>query len=143
MNAPILEQHLQQPSITFLNKSGDITITWDESNKDKIIELIKKKMNEGYSFFTTKKVPLVNIERRVKVTSKNINKCEAIIITDEVFDKMLESIDDKDLVKEIQKGNAKIGKLKVNKNEDIPVLEKDPEKIADSKALAVKKIAGG
>lgn len=39
------------PSITLLNKSGDITISWDDEDQEKVQELVRRKMEEGYSFF--------------------------------------------------------------------------------------------
>lgn len=86
MNAIVQESNLVDTednccgSLTFLNFSGDITVSWDEHNCEKMLELIKKKMSEGYTFFTAKKVPLVNLTRRVKVTSKNIGKITEVII---------------------------------------------------------------
>lgn len=40
-----------RPSITLLNKCGDITISWDDEDQAKVAELVRKKMSEGYSFF--------------------------------------------------------------------------------------------
>lgn len=36
-------------SCTFLNLSGDITIVWDENNREQVLEVIRKKMKEGYT----------------------------------------------------------------------------------------------
>lgn len=43
-----------EPAITFLNMSGDVTITWDKSNEPAMLALIQKKMDEGYAFFLVK-----------------------------------------------------------------------------------------
>jgi hypothetical protein len=40
-----------QPSITWLNMTGDVTITWDEQNKEAVLELVRAKMKQGYTFF--------------------------------------------------------------------------------------------
>lgn len=40
-----------EPSITLLNRSGDVTISWDDNDKDAVAELIDKKIADGYSFF--------------------------------------------------------------------------------------------
>lgn len=39
------------PSITFLNMSGDVTISWRDDEKAKVAEMVERKMKEGYSFF--------------------------------------------------------------------------------------------
>lgn len=39
-------------AITFLNETGDVTITWDAENEAAVKALIAKKMKEGYAFFT-------------------------------------------------------------------------------------------
>lgn len=132
----------EQPSITFLNGSGDITITWDEHNKKKIIEMIKKKMTEGYTFFTTKKIPLVKLYRKVKVTEKNLEHVDAVIIDDDAFERMVKSVDDRDVAEHIRSGNAQFARPNLFGNKQ-SVIERDPSKVANSNAIAVRKIAGG
>lgn len=139
-----MEAAIEQPSLTFLNGSGDITITWDEHNKEKIIEMIKKKMAEGYTFFTTKKIPLVKLYRKVKVTEAGLDKCEHVVIDDDAFEKMCKSVDDRDVAEQVRAGNASFARHNLfGKEKAEPVIERDPAKIADSKAVAVRKIAGG
>lgn len=88
-----------QSSITFLNMSGDITISWDEENKARILELVKKKMDEGYVFFTLQKVPLLPIMRRKAVTDKNVDNIKSLLITDEVFDELIDDMEFAELQK--------------------------------------------
>jgi len=135
----------EQPSITFLNGSGDITITWDEHNKDKIIEMIKKKMSEGYTFFTTKKIPIVKLYRKVKVTEETLDKCEHVVIDDDAFERMVKSVDDRDVAEQVRSGNASFARPNLfgKGSKADPVIERDPTKVANSKAVAVRKIAGG
>ena len=131
------------PSITFLNGSGDITITWDEHNKEQIIEMIKKKMSEGYTFFTTKKIPLVKLYRRVKVTEANLESCEAVVLDDEAFEKMVASVDDRDVASQVRSGTASFARPKMFGRQEDPKIERDPHKVVESKAVAVRKVAGG
>jgi len=63
----------EQPAITWLNMSGDVTITWDKADEAAMLALIEKKMSEGYSFFLSqprffgllgsRKVPLKSIDQ--------------------------------------------------------------------------------
>jgi len=130
-----------QPSITFLNGSGDITITWDEQNKDIIIKMIEKKMKEGYTFFTTKKLPLVNLYRTIKVTKDNLRKCKFVVIDDDAFEKMVQSIDDRDVAEQVRGGNANFARNKLFGNDH--KIERDAKKVSKSQSLAVKPISGG
>ena len=43
-------------SLTFLNNTGDVTITWSPENDEKIKDLVRQKMAAGYVFFTLRKV---------------------------------------------------------------------------------------
>lgn len=38
-------------SVTLLNTTGDITLTWEPEKDDIMREMIEQKMNEGYAFF--------------------------------------------------------------------------------------------
>ena len=38
-------------AITLLNETGDVTITWDPENDERMIPLIEKKMKAGFTFF--------------------------------------------------------------------------------------------
>lgn len=139
-----METAIEQPSLTFLNGSGDITITWDDHNKEQIIDMIKKKMAEGYTFFITKKVPIINLYRKVKVTEANLEKCDHVVIDDNAFEKMVNSVDDRDVADQVRSGNANFARHNLFGKEKVePVIERDPCKVANSKALAVRKIAGG
>lgn len=132
-----------QPSITFLNMSGDITITWDEHNRAKMTELIKKKMSEGYSFFTTAKVPLIPVTRRKKVTEKNLSNVDTIIISDEVFEQMITQMNDKDIAEAVRDGSASVNRRKDKGTVPTIKREGDPDKVSRSNSVAVRPIYGG
>ena len=130
-------------SITFLNRTGDITLTWDETNRDKMIELVKKKMDEGFVFFTTKKVPLLEIYRKVKVTKRNIEKIDTLVIPDDEFDKMVKGMDDADIAQCVASGSARVAKRAGKSNIDTVKRLKSPEEVVENNSLALRPIAGG
>lgn len=134
-------------SITFLNMSGDITITWDDSDEErkaKVIALIRKKMSEGYNFFTTKRVPILGIERKVRVSKKNIDTLEKLVIPDNEFDKLVASIHDRDAAELLSTGDAKLAKRKDDKRQREMIQRLDKaEDVAKQQSLAVKPLAGG
>lgn len=136
-----IEQHLG--SCTFLNFSGDVTIVWDEQNKDDIIKIIEKKMSEGYTFFTMKRQGILRFKRKTKVTENTLSTIEEVIIPDDQFDKMLSSVKDDDLATLIL--SEKAGLSKRDKKSDLKAIEKitDPKEVVKKDTIAVKKIVGG
>lgn len=131
-------------SITFLNMTGDITITWDDTNKEKMLELIRKKMADGYNFFTTKRVPIIGVERKVRVSKKNIEDISSIVIPDNEFDKLVAGMNDAEVASIVQSGEARMAKRKDDRGsrEALRRLSK-PEDVVREQSLAVRPIAGG
>jgi hypothetical protein len=72
------------PAITWLNMSGDVTITWDDSNRDAILALVREKMAEGYSFFiiTPRLLPIFG-DKQVKLTDvAQLDKAKGVVVQD-------------------------------------------------------------
>ena len=132
------------PSITFLNMTGDITITWDEQNREKVIAMVKKKMAEGYVFFTTKRVPTLRLTRRAKVTERNVDLIDSLIISDEEFEAWSKSMDDMDVASAVREGHAHLSKRQSQRRElDAVKRLKSPEEVVKEQAIAVRPVAGG
>lgn len=132
------------PSITFLNMTGDITITWDEQNREKVIEMVKKKMKEGYHFFTTKRVPILRLTRRAKVTDRNVDLIDSLIIPDEEFEAWAKSMDDADVASAVREGHAHLSKRQ-SKNRELDLVRRldTAEEVVEEQALAVRRVVGG
>lgn len=132
------------PSITWLNMTGDITITWTEENREKMLELIRQKMKDGYNFFTTKKVPIIGVERKVRVSNKNIDTLEKLVIPDNEFDKLVAGMNDKEVAALVHAGDAKMAKRKDNRSgrEMLKRLE-HAEEVLRNQSLAVRPVVGG
>lgn len=132
-------------SCTFLNMCGDLTIQWDEQNKEHILEVIRRKMKEGYVFFTTKKYLFGQIKRKGEITERDLRrgKLEDIIITDEQFEKMMSDFDDVDLAKLVKNDKARVGKIKKGKEMEAMKKAKTAEEVVESNSVAMKRIAGG
>ena len=143
LEAPV---ELEQGAITFLNMTGDVTITWDESNDAKIKELVAKKIKEGYSFFSMKKVVIDSVKVRRKVGAKGIDKLDNLIIDDETFEKLVKGIDDRDLADTLRLGAGSLSKRRdqaKGKFEGGKRLKDVDEVIKAKQALALKPIRGG
>lgn len=148
MTEAILDQATETEetySCTFLNMCGDLTIQWDEQNKEHILEVIRKKMKEGYTFFTTKKYLFGQIKRKSQITERDLRRgsFEDIIITDEQFNKMVEDMHDADLAELITQKKAKVGKIKKGKQLETLKKAKTPEEVIRSNSVALKPIHGG
>ena len=98
--------------ITFLNLTGDITVTWSPENDAKMKELIRKKMKEGFVFFTTRNVPLTNIPFKRKLGDKGVATAKDLIIRDKDFEKIVRLMDDADIARQVVDGDAGLGKRK-------------------------------
>lgn len=134
----------QLNSITFLNMTGDITITWDESNNEKMLELIRAKMKDGYNFFTTKRVPIIGVERKVRVSNKNIDDITKLVIPDKEFEKLVAGMNDAEVATMVHSGGAKMAKRGDNSRvrEMIKRLDK-PEDVLKNQSLALRPVVGG
>lgn len=148
LEAPVETTQSELGSIVFLNRTGDITLTWDERNDEKIKELVRKKMAEGYQFFTMRKVVIDAIQVKRKVGLKGIDTIKSLIIEDDVFEKLVEGLDDKDVATLVHQGDAGLAKIR-KENGKKPVFDalaraKTPEDVIKSKsAMALRKVVGG
>jgi septum formation inhibitor MinC len=131
--------------LTLLNRSGDITITWDSQNDEKIKELVKKKMAEGYTFFTMRKVVIDAIQIKRKVGTKGVDTITSLIIDDDTFEKMVEGLDDRDLADVLRLQSGKLAKRREQSKELIAQKRaKTPEEVIEAKqCMAVRPVLGG
>ena len=135
-------------SITFLNFTGDITITWDEENRERILQIVRKKMAEGYSFFTAKTVPIVRVKRRARITEANMDTVSNITITDTEFDKLVKSMDDNDVAELVSSEKAVLARRVQpgsGRSRDMTVAQRltTAEDVLDKNSVAIRPIVGG
>ena len=132
-------------SLTFLNRSGDITITWDDRNADAIKDMVRRKMEQGYTFFTMRKVVIDAIQIKRKVGKKGVDNLTNLVIDDELFEKMVQEMDDRDLAESLKSGTGKLAKRRGSSKElDTIKRAKDADEVIEARqALAVRPIAGG
>lgn len=146
MNA-VMEQPITEEtySCMFTGPLGDITLVWDDRNKERVLEIIRKKMDEGVVFFTTKKYMFGKIKRKSEVTERDIKRgtLTDIIITDEEFEKMVKDIKDKDLATLVAKDGVSVGKLQGKRDLSAMKKLKDPEEVAKTNSVAIKPLHGG
>ena len=135
---------MSEYTCAFLNLSGDITITWDEHNKEAVLEVIRKKMEEGYVFFTTKKYMFGTIERKTAVTKRDLSKLKSLIIDDETFEEYLKHIDDPDLARLVKNTDVKLGKREGSKKIESLRRARSAEEVIDSpNNICMRPLQGG
>jgi hypothetical protein len=69
--------------MTPLNEAGHLTIAWSDNQHEKLLEMIQKKIDEGYSFFVEEddvEVPIKSIT--------DLDKRRKVILHDEDLEKL-------------------------------------------------------
>lgn len=152
-----IDQFTQHPpSITFLNMTGDITISWDEQNRDAILALVEEKMKSGHRFFIikpralgllgNKKVPLTELGQAAKAG--------AIVVPDDVARDILNEakgapkrakLDDEAVEAVVASGKAHLSVVQGGKQSQYETqgVVKKPEQVLQHQTVAVRPIVGG
>ena len=77
-----------QNCITFLNETGDVTITWHAESEAAVKALIAKKLAEGYVFFTVRRKLLV-IPTKQRLSLATVVGAKRITMDDEDYSHMV------------------------------------------------------
>lgn len=119
-------------AMTLLNESGDTTVVWTEEQDDQMVEIIRKKMAQGVSFFV------------VEPRFFGILPPKKTLLTapEQATEKRALSIRDEDLIAFVSSGGGEFVKTPPEKVTGTK-REKDPEKVAKSQSIGVKPIVGG
>ena len=143
--AAVIDTNEYIGSCTFLSMLGDIVIAWDDQNKEKILEVIRKKMSEGYVFFTTKTYLFGKIKRKSEITNRDLSRgnIKDIIIPDEEFDKMVKDMNDSDIANLVLNENVVTGKRKGKGSIDTVKRAKTAEDVIKSQSVAIRPIRAG
>jgi len=64
-------------TLTLLNESGDLTVSWDENQNEKMREQIQQKMDQGYSFFILEPAFYGLFKKKSKIVHVNDIKPDA------------------------------------------------------------------
>lgn len=83
-------------SITFLNETGDVTITWDDESEAEVKALVAKKLKEGYTFFTVKRRMLV-LSTKSKLGISDVVSAKSIKMDDDAYAQMKKSLSEEEL----------------------------------------------
>lgn len=146
LEAPVEQLQDNEPNVLIMaNMTGDIQLTWEPQNAEKIKEFVRKKMAEGVTFFTLRKVVVDAVKVKRKVGPKGVEGLTNLVIDDATFEKMVKDLDDRDAAKLLTAGDAQMAKLRGGKRSfDVVKVAKSVEDVMASKAaMGVRKVVGG
>jgi ribosomal protein L12E/L44/L45/RPP1/RPP2 len=145
-----MEKHVNteamiQPTITFLNSSGDITISWEKDKEEEMLALIDKKMKESYTFFIlkprlgglfgNKKVPAQNIEQ--------VRKAGSVIAPDGLAKAVVMNLGDSDVSTAVAAGSASVVTIAKSAAMDTIRRATNAADVLKNQSIAIKPIHGG
>lgn len=133
------------PSITFLNMTGDITISWDARNEEAILALVEKKMKEGYSFFILKpRVFGLLGNKKVPVTSlQQAREAGSVMMADQAAEGVLAKLDDADLEAAVAAGKANVVRRTSSSSLDTARRARTAREVVQNPSVGVRRVVGG
>ena len=137
-------QNNETPAITWLNMSGDITISWTKDNEAAILALVEEKMKKGFSFFIIKP-RLFGLLGSKKVKAQSIEDVRAagtVIADDEQIEGVMKKLYDKDVETVVSKGVAKLVKPSTVQKETVRRAQCAAE-VLEHQTVAIRPIVGG
>lgn len=136
-----------QPSITFLNMTGDVTIMWDAQHKEAILALVNEKMKQGYSFFILTPRKILPGNKKVelaKAKKKHLANAVGVVAPDEVVADILrkQKLDDPAVEAAVSAGQAKLVAAPSN-TRDTQSRAKTADEVVQNQTVAVRRVVGG
>lgn len=136
------------PSITFLNMTGDVTITWDETNKEAILALVQEKMNQGFTFFLIKPRKLLPGSKRVKAKSiDDVAKAGSVTIEDNDVERIVKALrlHDTEVEEVVSSGKAQLTLIQGGRTESYDTVQRarTASEVVQHQTVAVRRVVGG
>jgi hypothetical protein len=142
----MLQQH-HQPAITFLNMTGDITISWDVENEDTILALIEEKMKEDFHFFILKPRSFF-LPGKKKVAANSIAEiaeARSVVVDDAEFRRMMERLKLHDQAVEAAVASGKAHLTRSDEPVDRTTIRRaeTAAEVVSNQTVAVRRVVGG
>lgn len=131
-------------SMTLLNEMGDIEITWESENDEKVRAIIEKKMREGVRFFILKPVLGDLLHMRRKLTKITDLKANNVKIKDADIETLF-SVGDVNLFRSsVPSGSLETsGVASVKGKDGNPDYYESSKKAVANRTVGVKALQGG
>jgi ribosomal protein L12E/L44/L45/RPP1/RPP2 len=133
------------PAITWLNMTGDVTITWDESNREQIVELVKQKMKQGYSFFILKPRAIARLGNK-KIALKDESQLKdaiGVVVPDSQVSAIVAKLGDPEVETVVKRGAAVLTLVPKTQSLDTTKRAETAEEVVEAQSVAVRPIVGG
>jgi hypothetical protein len=142
-----MTQAINQPAITWLNMTGDITITWDKTNEADMLALVEQKMKEGFSFFIMKP-RFLSILGAKKVRAESIEEVAAAggaRVGDADFQRMMGrlKLHDSTIEAAVSSGKAQLTQSDGQVDRSTIRRATTPTEVVKNQTVAVRRIVGG
>lgn len=138
-------------SMTLLNSTGDITLTWEDEQEEAMKAMIQKKIDQGYAFFILEpRSGFLKLLGRKKVTIKDVSQIKSNHVTmdtdDETAKILFKEVDFQlgdELADKLFK-SGKVGIANVPQSDYSTVRKtKDVKEIMKSHTVATPRIVAG
>lgn len=117
-------------SMTLLNVTGDVTITWDEENDEAMRAVIEKKMAEGVTFFLIRPRLGGLWDSKTKITRVDELNGHKVAIADDDVERLFRA--------------GTVGVTRVSdKSYEVVGRATDAKQVANGNTVAVRRMAGG
>lgn len=135
------------PAITFLNMTGDITISWDRDNEGAILAMVEQKMKEGYSFFIVKPRFLSFLgTKKVRASSlREIAEAGSAVVADADFNRMMAKLKlhDEAVEATVAAGQAHLTKAETPLDNTAVRRATDAREVVRHQTMAIRPIVAG
>ena len=115
------------PSMTLLNETGDITLSWDDERDQDMRQMIQKKLDEGYAFFIIEPKFFGLLKKRIRLHHINDLKGKEVSLEDNDAMRMMNDSSAKGASMSVSGRNPKSPGRKLSKNELKVINTGDPD----------------
>lgn len=136
------------PAITWLNMSGDVTITWDDTNRERVLELVRQKMKEGYSFFVIKPrfLFLLGNKKELLVNESQLDRATGVVVPDEQVEAIMANLRDPSVTATVRNDHARLAKTSATVKSGAYQAQhraRSAEEVVRHQTVAVRPVVGG
>lgn len=133
-----------QSSITWLNLSGDVTITWDKNNEAAVLELVEAKMKAGFHFFIIKP-RFFGLLGSKKVKANTLGEIQAagkVVAADDAFICARPKLYDTEVESAVESGSVTLVTA-TSTEKELVRLSTSATEIVSNQTVAMRPIVGG
>lgn len=82
---------MSRKRIILFNQTGDLTISWDKKDDERMSAMVLEKMKQGFTFYSLKTNIFGFNEQKIKVNNRKDIKNRKVILKDEEAEKFFQS----------------------------------------------------